>query len=109
MAVRVTLMMASRGLMIFGSGTSVTRTSCFPYQQTAFMRPTPFSVKLCRGDLARLQNLFEPLQIFLDLLRRREIHQFTGRSSGCSPRWQIGQLDGHLRTPPSRCFAENDA
>jgi hypothetical protein len=35
MAVVVTLMMASRGLMIAGSGTCSTRISFLPYQHTA--------------------------------------------------------------------------
>ena len=35
MAVLVTLMTASRGLRILGSGTVSTRTSCLPFQQTA--------------------------------------------------------------------------
>ena len=37
MAVEVTRTMASRGLRILGSGTCSTRTSCVPYQHSAFM------------------------------------------------------------------------
>ena len=41
MAVRVTLTSASWWFRSLGSGTDSTRTSCLPYQQTAFMRTPP--------------------------------------------------------------------
>src|SRR5919109_225478 len=78
MALSVTLMMASRGLRILGSGTVSTRTSPLPYQQTAFMVRPPcpgsagYSLRNLRmircWGLTRFDNLFETTQILFELL-----------------------------------------
>src|SRR4051794_27531252 len=71
-AVSVTLMIASRGFRIVGSGTRSTRTSSVPYQQRAFM---PLLAASClpsgltgRGrHFAGLQQLFEAAEVFANL------------------------------------------
>src|SRR4051794_13542984 len=58
MAVSVILTMASRGFNIFGSGTSLTSSFCFPYQQFAFINSLVLKCeieetsggRLCCGD-----------------------------------------------------------
>src|SRR6187402_3403942 len=49
-AVLVTRMMASRGLKIWGSGTSWTSTFLLPIQQLAFTTLHPFQARLCARE-----------------------------------------------------------
>src|SRR4051812_28272325 len=90
MAVLVMRTIASRGLKIFGSGTSWTSTRFFPIQQLAFMSNLARSQKgdsfIRRGgsrgvhaavnagvgmrDRAGLEHLLQPPQVACDLLPR---------------------------------------
>src|SRR4051812_24904439 len=63
MAVSVTLTRASRPLIIFGSGTFSTRTSCVPCQQAAFM-----CCLLVRNDEGQVSG---PAPRILVVVRRR--------------------------------------
>src|SRR5690606_7228805 len=94
MAVDVTLMMASRGFTICGSGTVSTRTSCFPCQVSArIAHPSAVrhgGARCGGGDLAGLHELFEPTQFApglnarppLEQLCRNAAHRSAGRIVG---------------------------
>src|SRR4029079_4917271 len=75
MAVEVTRTIASRGLRISGSGTFSTRTSCFPFQHSAFIVTPPGSpatrgLPLGRRYLPSFHDLLEVPQVLADLLLR---------------------------------------
>src|SRR3954462_14236466 len=95
MAVAVTLMMASRGLMIVGSGTSTTRISPTPNQQFAFMSFS-FAARglpVARGrlpangrDFAGFHKRLIGAQVFADLLLRLLAEDKRDDRSKCAPR-----------------------
>ena len=66
MAQAVTLMMASRGCSIFGSGTVSQRMSRLPCQQSAFMA---CSLQGCRLAPVWLATQFERILLVTSLLR----------------------------------------
>src|SRR5512143_2719031 len=119
MAVAVTLTMASRGLINWGSGTFSTRMSPGPYQQVAFtpyllsqalhrpLRVRPHRLAFGGRHFACLQDLLEPPQIPLNLDRGRFAEQ--AGHGGAQPARGRGVVQVHvdLGPAPARCRSEH--
>src|SRR5215472_3338559 len=95
-AVVVTLMIASRGLRIVGSGTVSTRIFSLPSQQTARIGRS-----LCGGERSRrfasLELTLEAPQIFADRLRRLGTKEPRERRAGLAADWLVLQVHADLR------------
>src|SRR4051812_17514131 len=117
MAVSVILTMASRGFKIFGSGTSLTSSFCFPYQQFAFinslvlnseadgnarlyvayLRLSSRTLALCGGNFARFNDCLEAPEIHLCLDTRFFSEQFRNRGTKLAPRRVVVNGSFHNR------------
>src|SRR5581483_5131704 len=105
-AVVVMRTIASRGFRIVGSGTSSTRTSSFPYQQSASISP-PVWLPVDRRQLARFHLALEPAQIFAHLnvgLFAKQLGDRRARSA----EWRIvGEPHVHLGPTVRRRLLES--
>src|ERR671922_1142264 len=116
MALSVTLIMASRGLRILGSGTVSTRTSPLPYQRTAFILPPCLSlvgyslrnlpIVRCCWSLTRFNNLFETTEILFELLFGQGLEE-VGHCHPHHAAWRcIFESDPYLSATAIREFPE---
>src|SRR5512138_3175536 len=107
MAVSVTLMTASRGLRIFGSGTFSTRTSLVPYQQSAFIDVTSSArLSFCRRHFTGFDELLEAPQVLANLRRRVASHEPGDSTSDLAARWAVLEPHADARAAPGTGILE---
>src|SRR5262249_20440737 len=94
----VTLMMASRGLRIIGSGTVSTRIFSLPSQHTARI-VVPLFRRGCSGNFTRFEQSLEATKILANGLRGVATEERRQEGAHLPRRWGVLQMHADLRLP----------